>query len=119
MRARDEMLILTIDSVPGRQIAVMGPVVSACCISKSAIADALANVKNWSVGGELTSYSQMLDQTAGTVFERIRERAESMGADAVIGFRLVTSSVTSGAAELIAYGTAVRFAEHESGQDNE
>ena len=109
MDVEKELLILTIDSVPGRQITAIGPIVSACCLSKSAIADVLANVRNWSVGGELKAYSGMLEQAAQTIVDRISEQAKSMEADAVIGFRLVTSSVSTGAAELIGYGTAVRF----------
>ncbi len=109
MCSRDRLLIVTSDSVPDRQLSLIGPVTSACCISKCALADVLANIKNWSIGGELTSYSEMLDRAAQTVLDRIGERAEALDADAVIGFRLVTSSVASGAAELIGYGTAVRF----------
>ncbi len=66
-------------------------------------------LRNWSVGGELKAYSGMLEQAAQTIVDRISEQAKSMEADAVIGFRLVTSSVSTGAAELIGYGTAVRF----------
>ncbi len=105
----DNFLVLTIDAIPGQPIHVVGPVMSACCMSKSAAADLLANLKNWSVGGELNAYTLMLDKATQTVTDRLAEQARSMGADAVIGFRLVTSSVATGAAELIGYGTAVRF----------
>ena len=105
----NNVLILTIDSVPGRQITLIGPVISACCVSKCALADALANLKNWTVGGELNAYSGMLETTAQTVTQRLGDQAQSMGADAIIGFRLVSSDVATGAAELIGYGTAVRF----------
>lgn len=109
MCSQNRLLIVTSDSVPGRKLCLIGPVTSACCISKCALADAWANVKNWSIGGELTSYSEMLERAAQTVLDRIGERAEELDADAVIAFRLVTSSVASGAAELVGYGTAVRF----------
>ncbi|CAI8031310.1 UPF0145 protein VP1283 [Geodia barretti] len=73
-----------------------------------------ANVKNWSVGGELRGYSDMLQQTGHIVLQRMAEQAQEMKADAVIGMRLVTSNVAEGAAELIGYGTAVRFVDKEA-----
>ena len=70
-----------------------------------------ANVKNWTTGGELRGYSDMLEQAGQMVLRRMAERAAALEADAVIGMRLVTSDVAEGAAELIGYGTAVRFVE--------
>ncbi len=68
-----------------------------------------ANVKNWTTGGELKGYSEMLEQAGHIVLERMAQKASAMQADAVVAVRLVTSDVAEGAAELICYGTAVRF----------
>jgi uncharacterized protein YbjQ (UPF0145 family) len=102
-------IVLTTDDFPGRSIEPIGPVLAACCISKSLLGDVVANVKNWSVGGELRAYSDLLQRTAEAIVVRISEQADELKADAVIGFRMTSSSVTDGAAELIGYGTAVRF----------
>ncbi len=65
--------------------------------------------KTRSTGGELRGYSDLLEQTGNIVLQRMAEKAKAMGADAVIGMRLVTSNVAEGAAELMGYGTAVHF----------
>ena len=73
------------------------------------LGDVVANVKNWTIGGELTAYSKLLDKAMKTVVERLRDKAAAQGASEVIGFRVCTSQVAEGAAELIAYGTAIRL----------
>jgi uncharacterized protein YbjQ (UPF0145 family) len=101
--------ILTVDNVPGATLEFIGCVTASCCLSKSIVADMSANLKNWTIGGELTQYSRMIDDSVGLVLERIRKEAARTGADMVVGFRLSTTSVSSGAAEIIGYGTAVRL----------
>ena len=101
--------MLTVDVIPGKKCEYLGCVSASCCLSKSLVADVASNVKNWTVGGELTKYTDMIDDAVNLVTERLGVMAQKMGANAVIGFRLSTTSVSTGAAELIAYGTAVRF----------
>lgn len=103
------MPIVTIESFPGRRIECLGSVTACCCLSKSVIQDVFSNVRNWTVGGELPRYTDMIEQAVSMVMARIEVRARDMGADGVVGFRLSTTSVSAGAAEIIAYGTAVRF----------
>ena len=103
------ILIATTEGIPGAEIELVGPVIAACCLSKSVIGDFLANTKNWSIGGELKGYGQLLESSARRVHEEIAVRAREMNADSVVGFRFVTSSVSTGAAELIGYGTAARI----------
>lgn len=103
-------LIVTTDGIEGRRCVPIGPVLAAYCLSKSLVGDMAANVKNWTTGGELRGYSDMLDKAGAAILERVERKASEMGADAVVGMRLVTSDVAEGAAELIGYGTAVRFA---------
>ncbi|MDI9371043.1 MAG: YbjQ family protein [Synergistaceae bacterium] len=105
--------VLTVDVIPGKRCEYLGCVTASCCLSKSLVQDVASNVRNWTVGGELTRYTAMIDQAVELAAERLGEQARKMGANAVIGFRLSTTSISTGAAEIIAYGTAVRFAELE------
>ena len=61
------------------------------------------------VGGELTSYTEMMNEARAVATKRMVDDAQAMGADAVINIRYASSSVTQGAAEVMAYGTAVKF----------
>ena len=105
---QSDILIVTTDVIDGKTCTPIAPVLVSCCLSKSLLGDMAANVKNWTTGGELQGYSEMLEQTGNMVLQRMAEKAQALGADAVIGMRLVTSNVAEGAAELIGYGTAVR-----------
>ena len=81
-----EPLIVTTDTIDGKTCTPIAPnpfILVTCCHSKSVIGDTLANAKNWTVGGELRAYSEMLEKTGKTVLERMAERARAMGADAV------------------------------------
>lgn len=106
-----DILIVTTDTIDGKTCTPIAPILASCCLSKSLLGDMAANVKNWTTGGELHGYSAMLEQTGQVVLQRLAEKAQALGADAVVGMRLVTSNVAEGAAELIAYGTAVRLVE--------
>ena len=68
--------------------------------------DIMAGLRNV-VGGEITEYTRLLTESRAQAAQRMVEEAESMGANAVVGVRFVTSTVMSGASELLAYGTAV------------
>lgn len=116
MKTVESIPVLTIDSVEGSLCIPIGPVFACCCISKSIVGDLFANAKNWSVGGELPGYTKMIEKATQTVYERIRNNALQIDADAVVGFRLTTSDVAVGAAEIIGYGTAVRLSVPCTGQ---
>ena len=100
--------LLTIEMMPHGCNEVIGLISASCCISKSVISDFVANIKNWSIGGELDSYTQLIENSSEVVCERIKNKADQIGAKAVIGIRFSTTQVTEGAVELIIYGTAVR-----------
>ena len=104
-----EILILTTNGEMGREVHFLGTVYGASCLSKSLIKDMTANVRNWTVGGELKAYSAMMNEGIAIVMERLKEQARDVGADAIYGLRFSTTSVTQGAAELIGYGTAVKY----------
>ncbi|MEM7220360.1 MAG: YbjQ family protein [Pseudomonadota bacterium] len=101
------MQISNIEQIPGQRVTrhlglVQGNTVRAKHVGK----DILASVKNI-FGGELTAYTELLTEARREAVERMVAHAEGIGANAVVNVRFSTSSVTAGAAELFAYGTAV------------
>jgi len=101
--------LLTINEYPGRKVVkVLGYVKGSTVQTKNVGKDILAQFKSL-VGGEILSYTEMMNDARMVATERLLKDAEELGADAVLGFRLQTSSVMGGAAEIIAYGTAVKL----------
>lgn len=103
------MLVLTTETIPGKGIKeVKGLVKWSTVRCKNIGKDITASFKNL-VGGEMTSYTEMLTEARQIAIGRMVDEAESLGANAIIGMRLVSSSLTAGAAEMVAYGTAVIY----------
>lgn len=102
------MKLLNIDYIPGKNVEDLGIVKGTVVHSKNVGKDFMAAMKTL-VGGELTGYTQMLNEARQIAVKRMVDEAEALGADAVINVRYGTSSVMSGAAEVIAYGTAVKI----------
>ena len=101
------MLIVTTDSISGKEIIeVKGLVRGSTVRSKNIGKDIGASFKNL-VGGELTGYNEMLTEARQIAIGRMVEDEEAQGANAIVGMRLMSSSVMAGAAEMVAYGTAV------------
>ncbi|HJN93892.1 MAG TPA: heavy metal-binding domain-containing protein [Dehalococcoidia bacterium] len=103
------MLMVTSDDIPGREISetvglVMGNAVRARHVGR----DITAGLKNL-VGGEIGAYQKLLSETRAQAMERMQAEAEAQGADAIVALRMATSSITGGASEVVAYGTAVRL----------
>ena len=101
--------IFTVELIPGEALEHLGTVYATCCLSKSLVADVGANVRNWTGGGELGSYSSLMSEGISIVLDRLQRQGEEAGADAIVGFRLSTTAIAQGAAEIIGYGTAVRY----------
>ena len=102
------MLLLNIDHVPGKEIEALGLVKGTVVQSKNFGRDFMAGMKTL-VGGEITSYTEMLVEARQIATKRMVDEANAMGADAVINIRFGSSAVMQGAAEVVAYGTAVKF----------
>lgn len=103
------MLIVTTESLPGREVVeVLGLVRGSTVRAKHIGTDIVAGLKNL-VGGEVHGYSSLLAGAREQAIDRMAEDARRMGADAVVATRLETSSIMNGAAEILAYGTAVRL----------
>ena len=104
------MIVATTETVPGKRIVeilgiVKGNTVRARHIGK----DILAGLKNV-IGGEIEEYSKMIAESREQSIDRMEEDARRIGADAIVSVRFTTSSMMQGAAELLAYGTAVKLA---------
>jgi len=103
------MIVTNIDCVPGKKIVEHFGIVQGSTVrARHAGADFAAGLKNI-VGGELKGYTLLLEQARKEALERMISQAEQLGANAVINVRFATSAITQGAAELMAYGTAVRI----------
>ena len=102
------MILSNIEYVPGREIEVLGLVKGTIVQSKNFGKDFMAGMKTL-VGGEIKGYTEMLIEARQIATKRMVDEAEALGADAVINVRFGSASVMQGAAEVIAYGTAVRY----------
>ena len=102
------MLLLNIDYVPGKEVEPLGLVKGTVVQSKNVGKDFMAGMKTL-VGGEITGYTEMLVEARQIATKRMVDEAAAMGADAIINIRFGSSAVMQGAAEVIAYGTAVKL----------
>lgn len=102
------MLLLTINYVPGKEIEALGIAKGTTVQSKNFGKDFMSGMKGL-VGGELTSYTEMLNEARQIATKHMVEDAEALGADAVINVRYGSASVMQGSAEVIVYGTAIKY----------
>ena len=102
------MLLLNIEHIPGKQIEALGIVKGSVVQSKNFGKDFMAGMKTL-VGGEFESYTQMLVEARQIATKRMVDEAQALGADAIVNVRYASSSLMQGAAEITAYGTAVRI----------
>ena len=102
------MLLLNIDSIPGKKIEALTIVKGSVVQSKNFGKDFMAGMKTL-VGGEIESYTQMLVEARQIATKRMVDEAQALGADAVINVRYASASVMQGAAEVTAYGTVVKI----------
>jgi uncharacterized protein YbjQ (UPF0145 family) len=102
------MIITNIEAVPGKEIVEHFGLVSGSTVrSKHFGKDFFAGLKNI-VGGELKSYTELLEESRNEAIERMKQQARILGANAIVNVRFATSSVATGAAEVYTYGTAVK-----------
>ena len=104
------MLLLNIDHIPGREIEALSLVKGSVVQCKSFGKDFMAGMKTF-VGGEIESYTAMLNEARQLATKRMVDEAEQLGADAVVNVRYASASIMQGAAEITVYGTAVRYRE--------
>ena len=102
------MRLVSIETIPGQEFEALDIVRGTVVYSKNFGRDFMAGMKTL-VGGEITGYTEMLVEARQIATKRMVDAAEALGADAVVGLRYASASVMQGAAEVIAYGTAVKF----------
>ena len=102
------MLLVNINHIPGKEFEVLGMVKGTVVQSKHFGKDFMAGMKTL-VGGEIVGYTEMLVEARQIATKRMVDEANAIGADAIIGVTYGSSAVMQGAAEVIAYGTAVKY----------
>lgn len=102
------MKLVSIESIPGQDFEVLGIVKGTIVNSKNVGRDIMAGLKTI-VGGEIVGYTEMLNEARQIATKRMVDEAETLGADAIVGVRYGSSAVMQSAAEIIAFGTAVKF----------
>lgn len=102
------MILVNTDYIAGKEFEMLGMVKGSTIQSKNIGRDITQGFKSI-VGGELKSYTDMMNSARALATKRMTEEAEALGADAVVNVRYASSSVMQGAAEVMAYGTAVKF----------
>lgn len=102
------MLIVTTEFVAGAELEMLGLVKGSTIQTVNVVRDFGASLKTL-VGGELKNYTEMMDSARKIATDRMIFEAQSLGADAIVGVRYATSSIMQSAAEVMAYGTAVRI----------
>ena len=102
------MILVTTDSITGKELEMLGIAKCSTLQTKNVGHDLTQSFKTL-VGGELKAYNDMMNEARALATKRMAEEAESMGADAVVNVRYASSAIMQGAAEVIAYGTAVKF----------
>ncbi len=102
------MLLVNTDYISGKELETLGIVKGSIVQTKNFGKDFMAGIKTL-VGGEVKEYTDMLNQARQIAVKRMVDEAEAMGADAIVNIRYASSSLMQGAAEVIAYGTAVKY----------
>lgn len=103
-----KMILTSTESISGKNLEILGLVKGSTIQTVNAFRDIGAGLKTL-VGGELTKYNEMMNKARALATKRMVEEAESMGADAVVAMRYSSASIMQNAAEVMAYGTAVKF----------
>lgn len=102
------MLIVTTETIEGKKLEMLGLVEGSTIQSKNAFKDIGSGLKTI-VGGELGSYTKMMIEAREIATQRMIEEAHKLSADAIVCVRYASSAIMAGAAEIMAYGTAVKF----------
>lgn len=102
------MILVNTDYISGKELEMLG-LVKGSTIQSKHIGNDIAQSFKTLVGGELKSYNEMMNEARALATKRMVAEAEELGADAVVNIRYASSAIMQGAAEVIAYGTAVKF----------
>lgn len=102
------MITVTTERLPGKEVTeVLGIVRGSTVRARNVGRDIFAGLKNF-IGGEISEYTKLQGQSRDEAMQRMIEEAEALNADAILNVRFSTSTITQGASEILAYGTAVK-----------
>lgn len=104
------MIFTTTETISGKKLITLGMVDGSTVQTVNALRDIGAGLKTL-IGGELVKYNEMMQNARAIAVQRMANNAMAMGADAVVGIRYASSEIMQGAAEIMIYGTAVKFEE--------
>ncbi len=102
------MILVNTETIAGKELEMLGLVKGSTIQSKNIGRDITQSFKTL-VGGELKAYTEMMNEARALATKRMVEEAEALGADAIVNVRYASAAVMQGAAEIMAYGTAVKF----------
>ena len=102
------MILVNTDYISGKELEMLG-IVKGSTIHSKHIGKDISQAFKTLVGGELTAYTEMMNEARAIATKRMVAEAEALGADAIVNIRYASAAVMQGAAEVIAYGTAVKF----------
>lgn len=102
------MILVNTDYIPSKELELLG-LVKGQSIRAKHLGKDIGNFLKSLVGGELVSYTEMMNESRALATKRMVEEAQGLGADAVINIRYTSSQIMQGASEVLAYGTAVKF----------
>ena len=102
------MILVTTDTISGKELEMIGMVKGSTIQTVNAFRDIGSGLKTL-VGGELSKYNEMMNNARALATKRMVEEAEKLGADAIVAVRYASSSIMQSAAEVMAYGKAVKF----------
>ena len=102
------MMVSTTESLPGREVKEILGVVFGSCVQMKHIGKDLRAAGRSIIGGESRPYTELMEEARRTAMQRMVDEAKKLGADAVVSMRYATAQTMAGAAELIAFGTAVK-----------
>jgi uncharacterized protein YbjQ (UPF0145 family) len=108
IKEEERMILVNTDYITGKELETLSIVKGSTVHSKNVGKDILSGLKTL-VGGEIVAYTEMMDEARAIATKRMVEEAEALGADGVINIRYATSAIMQGSAEVIVYGTAVKF----------
>lgn len=100
--------MILVNTISGKELEMLGMVKGSTIQSKNVGKDITQSFKTL-VGGELTAYTEMMNEARALATKRMTQEAEKLGADAIVNIRYASAAVMQGAAEVMAYGTAVKF----------
>ena len=101
------MIVVTTEQIQGKEIKQVIGVMSGGTVQSKNIGKDIGEGLKGLVGGEMKSYTQMMEEARNVALQRLIDKASDAGANAIVGMRFMTSSIIQGASEVIAYGTAV------------